>query len=253
MRTLPCSGLRAAAGRASTCAGRRLDDQPRFSHSELAPTPSRRRGRMRGDLHLVRAREHERIPPRRRRDGAPRPDSRRHRSFQRRPRIRRRSTSGSASTRRRRARCRSSSACAAWTAASWTTPRRWNYLPIDGTAGLRHGRAGARVRRRLRRREGEVARVTVQALGGTGAPEDRGTDFLRRVNPGAGVWISDPSWENHRALFEGAGFTVNAYPVLRRGEPRPRLCGDGRGAREAAAPARSSCCMPAATTRPAST
>jgi aromatic-amino-acid transaminase len=26
------------------------------------------------------------------------------------------------------------------------------------------------------------------------------------------VWISTPSWENHRALFEAAGFTVNAYP-----------------------------------------
>jgi aromatic-amino-acid transaminase len=39
-----------------------------------------------------------------------------------------------------------------------------------------------------------------------------GADFLRRVNPGAVVWISDPSWENHRALFESAGFEVNAYP-----------------------------------------
>ena len=38
-----------------------------------------------------------------------------------------------------------------------------------------------------------------------------GADFLRRFAPGAQVWISDPSWENHRALFEGAGFTVNTY------------------------------------------
>jgi aromatic-amino-acid transaminase len=53
--------------------------------------------------------------------------------------------------------------------------------------------------------------VTVQALGGTGALKI-GADFLRKFNPGAQVWISDPSWENHRALFEGAGFQVNTYP-----------------------------------------
>ena len=53
--------------------------------------------------------------------------------------------------------------------------------------------------------------VTVQALGGTGALKV-GADFLRRFAPGAQVWISDPSWENHRALFEGAGFTVDTYP-----------------------------------------
>ena len=53
--------------------------------------------------------------------------------------------------------------------------------------------------------------MTVQALGGTGALKV-GADFLRRFAPGAQVWISDPSWENHRALFEGAGFTVNVYP-----------------------------------------
>ena len=52
--------------------------------------------------------------------------------------------------------------------------------------------------------------VTVQALGGTGGLKV-GADFLRRFAPGAQVWISDPSWENHRALFEGAGFTVNTY------------------------------------------
>ena len=52
--------------------------------------------------------------------------------------------------------------------------------------------------------------VTVQAVGGTGALKV-GADFLRRFAPGAQVWISDPSWENHRALFEGAGFTVNTY------------------------------------------
>jgi aromatic-amino-acid transaminase len=58
-------------------------------------------------------------------------------------------------------------------------------------------------------REGRA--VTVQAPGGTGALRV-GADFLKRYFPGAKVWISDPSWENHRALFEAAGFTVEAYP-----------------------------------------
>ncbi len=56
---------------------------------------------------------------------------------------------------------------------------------------------------------GRVA--TFEALGGTGALRV-GADFLRRLYPQAGVWISNPSWENHRALFEAAGFAVQAYP-----------------------------------------
>ena len=53
--------------------------------------------------------------------------------------------------------------------------------------------------------------ATVQALGGTGGLK-LGADFLKRINPGAKVLISDPSWENHRALFESAGFKVENYP-----------------------------------------
>ncbi len=53
--------------------------------------------------------------------------------------------------------------------------------------------------------------VTVEALGGTGALKV-GADFLKRLYPAAKVMISDPSWENHRALFESAGFTVENYP-----------------------------------------
>ena len=53
--------------------------------------------------------------------------------------------------------------------------------------------------------------VTIQALGGTGGLKI-GADFLRQISPGATVWISEPSWENHRALFEGAGFAVKEYP-----------------------------------------
>lgn len=84
------------------------------------------------------------------------------------------------------------------------------YLPIDGIAqynravqSLLFG-AGAPLLA-----EGRVA--TVQTLGGTGALKV-GADLLHRFLPQAGAWISDPSWENHRALFEGAGFTVSNYP-----------------------------------------
>lgn len=57
--------------------------------------------------------------------------------------------------------------------------------------------------------EGRV--VTAEALGGTGALKV-GADYLKRLLPNAGVYISDPSWENHRALFEAAGFPVESYP-----------------------------------------
>ena len=53
--------------------------------------------------------------------------------------------------------------------------------------------------------------VTLEALGGTGALKV-GADFLRRIDPNAKVYISNPSWENHRALFEAAGFEVDTYP-----------------------------------------
>jgi len=56
---------------------------------------------------------------------------------------------------------------------------------------------------------GQVA--TIEALGGTGALKV-GADYLRRLLPTAKVYISDPSWENHRAIFEFAGFEVESYP-----------------------------------------
>jgi len=58
--------------------------------------------------------------------------------------------------------------------------------------------------------------VTVQALGGTGGLKI-GADFLRRADPNAQVWISQPSWENHLALFENAGFVVKGYPYYDAG------------------------------------
>jgi aromatic-amino-acid transaminase len=56
----------------------------------------------------------------------------------------------------------------------------------------------------------EKRAVTVQAIGGTGALKI-GADFLKRFSPESQVFISDPSWENHRALFESAGFAVSHY------------------------------------------
>lgn len=85
-----------------------------------------------------------------------------------------------------------------------------SYLPIDGMASydravqeLVFGADTPAVK------EGRV--LTVQTLGGTGGLKI-GADFLKRFNSRAEVWISDPSWENHRALFEAAGFVVNTYP-----------------------------------------
>ncbi len=83
------------------------------------------------------------------------------------------------------------------------------YLPIDGLPA--YDRA---VQVLLFGADSDIVKsgraVTVQALGGTGGLKV-GADFLRKFAPGAQVWISDPSWENHRALFEGAGFVVNNY------------------------------------------
>ncbi|MFZ6760978.1 aromatic amino acid transaminase [Undibacterium sp. Ji50W] len=84
------------------------------------------------------------------------------------------------------------------------------YLPIEGLAAydkavqeLVFGADSAVVK--------EKRAITAQAIGGTGALK-LGADFLQRFSPNSEVWISDPSWENHRALFESAGFKVNSYP-----------------------------------------
>ena len=53
--------------------------------------------------------------------------------------------------------------------------------------------------------------ATIQTIGGSGALKVGG-DFLKRYFPNSQVWVSDPTWDNHRAMFEGAGFTVNTYP-----------------------------------------
>jgi aromatic-amino-acid transaminase len=89
-------------------------------------------------------------------------------------------------------------------------PSPRSYLPIDGLVTydrlVQHLVFGAQSPEVI-----EARTVTVQALGGTGGLRI-GADFLARFSPGSEVWISDPSWENHRALFEAAGFTVRNYP-----------------------------------------
>ena len=57
--------------------------------------------------------------------------------------------------------------------------------------------------------EGRIA--TVQTLGGSGALKV-GADFIKRYFSGSQVWVSDPTWENHRFIFERAGFEVGTYP-----------------------------------------
>jgi aromatic-amino-acid transaminase len=90
------------------------------------------------------------------------------------------------------------------------TPTARGYLPIDGIVaydnavkGLVFGADSEPVR------SGRVA--TIQAIGGTGGLKV-GADFLKKLSPNAKVLISDPSWENHRALFTNAGFVVESYP-----------------------------------------
>lgn len=87
------------------------------------------------------------------------------------------------------------------------TPR--GYLPIEGIAAY-----DAAVQKLVFGADSPMLAsgrlVTAQALGGTGALKI-GADFLKRILPDARVLISDPTWENHRALFEAAGFEVGTY------------------------------------------
>jgi aromatic-amino-acid transaminase len=85
-----------------------------------------------------------------------------------------------------------------------------SYLPIDGIPGY-----NLAVQKLLFGEDSDLIvdgrAVTIQALGGTGALKV-GADFLRQLEPHSEVHIGDPSWENHRALFEAAGFKVSSYP-----------------------------------------
>ena len=84
------------------------------------------------------------------------------------------------------------------------------YLPIEGAANFRtavqqllFGASHEAVT------SGRVA--TIQSVGSSGGLKV-GADFLARHFPGSQVWVSDPTWDNHRSMFEGAGLTVHTYP-----------------------------------------
>ena len=88
-------------------------------------------------------------------------------------------------------------------------PTARGYLPIDGIAAY-----DTAVKALVFGADSEPATsgrvATVQGIGGTGGLKI-GADFLKKLKPNAKVLISDPSWENHRALFSSAGFTVESY------------------------------------------
>lgn len=86
------------------------------------------------------------------------------------------------------------------------------YLPMEGHKAYREGVQsllfGEQERCGL---SGRIA--TIQSVGGSGALKV-GADFLKRYYPESQVWVSDPTWPNHRAIFAGAGFKVNTYPYF---------------------------------------
>jgi aromatic-amino-acid transaminase len=88
-------------------------------------------------------------------------------------------------------------------------PTARGYLPIDGIVAYDNAVKGL-----VFGADSDVVTAgrvsTVQAIGGTGGLKI-GADFLKKVSPQAKVLISDPSWENHRAIFQNAGFEVDSY------------------------------------------
>lgn len=84
------------------------------------------------------------------------------------------------------------------------------YQPMEGAANYRQA-----VQHLLFGADHEAVKsgriATIQTLGGSGGLKVGG-DFLKRYFPQSEVWVSDPTWDNHRAMFEGAGFTVHTYP-----------------------------------------
>lgn len=86
------------------------------------------------------------------------------------------------------------------------------YLPMEGAKNYREaiqqflfGAEHAALQ------SGRIA--TIQTLGGSGALKV-GSDFLKRYFPASEIWVSDPTWDNHVSIFEGAGFTVHRYPYF---------------------------------------
>ncbi|WP_102136038.1 MULTISPECIES: amino acid aminotransferase [Pantoea] len=84
------------------------------------------------------------------------------------------------------------------------------YLPMEGLGPYRNAIAPLLFgKEHPMLKAGRIA--SIQTLGGSGALKV-GADFLKRYFPHSNVWVSDPTWENHVAIFNGAGFEVNTYP-----------------------------------------
>ena len=84
------------------------------------------------------------------------------------------------------------------------------YLPIEGSAAMRTAVQGLLFGPGHEAvKSGRIA--TLQTIGSSGGLKV-GADFIARWLPGSAVWVSDPSWDNHRAMFEGAGLAVHSYP-----------------------------------------
>lgn len=120
-------------------------------------------------------------------------------------------------------------------AAYAATPAPRTYLPMEGAADYR-----AAVQTLLFGAGHEAVTAgriaTIQTIGGSGALKV-GADLLKRYFPASELWVSDPTWDNHRSIFEGAGFRAQDYPYY-----DPATCGlrfDAMRAKLATLPARS--------------
>ena len=127
--------------------------------------------------------------------------------------------------------------------AMMATPTARGYLPIDGIAAYDAG-----VKALVFGADSEPVQsgrvATVQAIGGTGGLKI-GADFLKKLNPNAEVLISDPSWENHRALFSSAGFVVKNYryyDAAKRGVDLDGMLADLSGAATGSVVVLHACC-----------
>ncbi len=84
------------------------------------------------------------------------------------------------------------------------------YLPMEGLASYRDA-----VQQLIFGKDHPLVKAgriaTIQSVGGSGALKV-GADFLKRFFPDSQVWVSDPTWDNHRSMFDGAGIVVNDYP-----------------------------------------
>ena len=85
-----------------------------------------------------------------------------------------------------------------------------SYLPIEGDPAMRRAvQALLFGADHPALKDGCIA--TLQTVGSSGGLKV-GADFVKRWLPAAEVWVSDPTWDNHRAMFEGAGIAVHTYP-----------------------------------------